>query len=495
MTDAKLTKKIKKGAAVNFIGMISKIIGGPVLFILLTRLYGDSSMGLFLVAYNLIEILGGLTTSGFVDGIIMFSSRHIHKEEDRDIFYSYLRKILIIAATTGLAISILLFFGAPFLNKVYYSDHPTLVPLLQIMAFVLFFEGLTRLLVAIPKAKLLMGIEVIIVGGIAPLSTIGFAVLFYFSGMGPKGIAIAFAATFAITLIMALIALARIIDLKPLLKGSYKKVKTPGIISFVIPQNLNMALNRFVSSMDVLMLAGFGLAPAKIAFYALGAQIVRNVRQVKLIFSGSYAPVIARHFHEGKVEELNRLFSMVIGWIISLGVPVLFFVAFFRHDLLLLFNSNFTTSPDFMLILLVNPFLSCATGLTGNAIVMSGFSRWNLINSLSVGSLNFALNLILIPRWGFYGAAIATAIAGTIVSTMQIIEARVLVGIKLPIKAILPWITIGLILFLWSFFFIPNNTSFIYRAALASTLLTIYLLIYKFGKERIFALANGRPPQ
>jgi O-antigen/teichoic acid export membrane protein len=477
--------KIAKGAMVNFIGMISKVIGGPILYIFLTRLYGKAPMGLFFVAYNIIEIAGGFAIAGFVDSAMLFTSRHMHKESDQDLLYSYLRYIFTLTIGIGFLMCLLGIFGAPLLNKYYYSDYPALTKLLQIMAFMLPLEALTRLAVTIPKAKLNMHYEVIVIGGVAPLSTIALTLLFWYFDWGVIGIAISFTLTFIITLIVALFLLSRVLDLKKLLTGSFNKKVPKGIWSFVIPQNLNMALNRFISTMDIIMLAGFGFPPAQITFYALGAQIVRNGRQIRLIFSGSYAPVIARFHHEKRYLELNKLFSTVIGWIISLAIPVLFIMAYFRHDLLLLFSSEFKVRPDFMLILLISPFWNCATGLYGNAIVMSGYSKWNLVNSLTVGITNFLLNLILIPRYGLYGAAIATATAISLVSIMQIIEARILVGIKLPFRTLIPWLTIGIFLFLPPFFFPGVNISFINRFSFAAIPLIAYIIIYWKFRHRI----------
>ncbi len=145
MSEATLEKRIAKGAVVNFVGMLSKIIGGPVLFLLLTRLYGKVAIGLFFIAYNLVEILGGLAISGFLDAAIMFASRHIHEESDLDTFRSYMRKIMVSTLAISSGLALLLVLGAPLLNQVYYSDYPALVPIVQIMAFILPLEALSRL--------------------------------------------------------------------------------------------------------------------------------------------------------------------------------------------------------------------------------------------------------------------------------------------------------------------------------------------------------------
>lgn len=469
---------IAKGAAINFIGTIAKILGGPVLYILLTRLYGKAPMGMFLVAYTIIEITSGMATAGLVDGVILFCSRYFHDEKDKDRLYSYIRRFFIYTVGIGLLFALIGLVGAPILNRYYYTEYPALTKLLQLMAFIIPLEAVTRLATAIPKAKLNMQNDVIVTGGVTPLVTLVLSVTFWYFELGVLGIALAFVIAYSASIIVALALLSKTIDIPTIIKGRFNRVPTPGILAFAIPQNLNLAFNRFISSMDVIMLAGFGYPPAQVAFYSLGAQIIRNGRQIRLIFSGSYAPVIARYHHEKRTKELNQLFAMVTGWIISLAVPVLFIMGFFRHDLLKLFSSEFTDRPDFMLILLISPFWNCAIGLAGNAIVMAGFSRWNLFNSLSVGIINFILNMLLIPEYGFYGAAIATAIAISAISIAQVIEARFLIGIRLPLRTILPWTFIGLLLFSPIFFSEAANAPLLNRLLYASVPMAIYFGIY-----------------
>ena len=51
-----------------------------------------------------------------------------------------------------------------------------------------------------------------------------------------------------------------------------------------------MTFNSFINNLDVMMLSYFGVSPELIGFYGMGAQIVINLRQVRLVFSGAYAP-------------------------------------------------------------------------------------------------------------------------------------------------------------------------------------------------------------
>ncbi len=450
-----IERKIATGAAINFAGTAAKALSQPLLYIMLTRLYGTQAMGLYLLAFSFIEVTGALTTSGFVDGGLMFASRHMHSTEERTRLYSYMRLVLLMSGGIGLVLALLISLLAPAFVHFYYPSHTSLATVLAYLAWGMPLEALTLTALAIPKAKMIMSYEAVVIGLVKPASVALLALVLRHMGFGAEGIAISFVGAFAVSATVSVYLLLRHLDWRELI--SPIKEIPPGILSFVIPQNLNMALGRLVSSLDVIMLGWFGAAPAQIAFYSLGAQIVRNARQAKLAFSGSYSPVLARYSHEGRTGELNRLFAKVSGWSTALGMASVFAVAYFRQDLLHLFSSSLTGDTTFMLILLVNPFMSVTFGLAGNAIVMAGHSRWNLVNSLTVGGLNFILNLLLIPRFGIIGAATATAAAGATVSIMQIIEARILVGIETPIREVGRWLAVALFILVPPLFLTPQS--------------------------------------
>jgi O-antigen/teichoic acid export membrane protein len=84
---------------------------------------------------------------------------------------------------------------------------------------------------------------------------------------------------------------------------------------------------------------------------------------------------------------------------------------------------------------------------------MTGHSRLLLANSLGSLALNLLLNLLLIPRLGITGAAIATAVSNLTVSSLQIFETRRLEGYAFsPLYYYRVWIALALLapVLLWS---------------------------------------------
>jgi len=240
------------------------------------------------------------------------------------------------------------------------------------------------------------------------------------------------------------------------------------LLIFVVPQNLNLTFTDMISEFDVLMLGFFGVQPALIGYYGVAAQIVLNIHQVRLAFSGAYTPVIARLHGEKRLQEMNISFNKVSRWTMLVAFPFGFLVIFFRRELLRLFHPAFGIPfavpihellPDalvsilqfgylgdmgetgFMIILTLVPLLSCGIGLAGNALTAVGLSGWSLFNSALVAGLSFLFAALLIPDYGLFGAALAAALAAVSIRSIQLIEAWFLIGVRLaPSKIYKPYL-------------------------------------------------------
>jgi O-antigen/teichoic acid export membrane protein len=206
------------------------------------------------------------------------------------------------------------------------------------------------------------------------------------------------------------------------------------MLSFAIPQNLNQALERFLTSVDVVMLGMFGVDARMTGFYSAGALVVRELRHIKLVFSSAYAPHIPRLYESGDRDELGRTLATTSRWIATLVIPALLGLAVLRTDILQLIEPGFSGREAlFMLWLLPIPYLQGSFGLAGNAVVMTGNSQLNLLNSVVTGTTNVLLNVWLIPLFGPVGAAAASAISNSVKAVMEVGEMNRL--LKIPIMA------------------------------------------------------------
>ena len=435
---------LARGAYTNLLGMMGKLLL-PVTFVVITRLFGPDTMGMFLLASMLLDMVANLTVSGINDGVLMLATRSDEDETapGRDL-YQILANGFAISLAIAVALVVFSRVGAPDLLAQYYRSEFDLAALVQVMALALPFRVISVVVIASTKVQMTMKWDALLNGFARSGFLLVACVVAYFVEPSLIGLAWAYVATWAAIGVIALFVFPVYYRYAALLRELGRLRLSGPLIRFAVPQNLNMAFSTFATNLDIVMLAYFQVAPALLGFYGIAAQIVRNVRQVKLIFSGAYAPMIVRLHMKGDTEGMNRTFSMVSRWAITIALPISLIIVFFRSELMQIFDSSFTGDTTFMLLLLVGPLLGCGVGLASNIVVMTGHSKWNLFNSLTAAAINTALNFLFIPRYGLTGAALATAISSIIVTSIRAIEARVLVGATLVPREIYKPLVAGL---------------------------------------------------
>ena len=427
-------KTVAKGALVNALGTAG---GGliAVFFILANRLYDPAVAGVFSIVFVMIQVAFNLTVSGFNDGVLMFGARFVGKSEDDDRFYDVLANGFVIS----IIISVLLIGlswagGATYLSMHY--EQKGIAESIKLITLSLPFTCFTVVVISATKALLTMKWDAILLGFFKPLFLILFSLVFYLLGFALDGLLLSYLLMCIALAVISFFVFCRYFSVKKLLVHLLRFRFSMPLFKFAIPQSLNMTFNTFIANLDVLMLGYFGTSAEMISFYYMGAQTVRNIRSIKLAFSSSYAPLIARSHEEGSVEKIKETFSTVTRWTTTLALPTALVFALLRDDILILFHDSFVYDSSFMLILLVPPLLSCTVGLAGNIVVMTGHSGWNLFNSLLIAGVNALLNYILIPDYGLIGAAAATAIASLLVSILSLLELKFLLNVNLVLKKI-----------------------------------------------------------
>jgi O-antigen/teichoic acid export membrane protein len=208
------------------------------------------------------------------------------------------------------------------------------------------------------------------------------------------------------------------------------------VLGFALPQSLNLTFNRYITRLDSIMLAAFGLSQAELGYFSTAALLTSNIGQIRLVFSGALAPVVARYHSAGERLAFQDALSRVTRWTTSLVVPVILVSLVLREDILHVVSHAYGRNSEFVAVLLIPPFTNCAFGMAGACLMFTGHSRVILGNSFCVAILNTVFTFLLIPRYGMLGAAVATALATSLTTGLQVIELRRLERVAVPWRAI-----------------------------------------------------------
>lgn len=164
---------------------------------------------------------------------------------------------------------------------------------------------------------------------------------------------------------------------------------------------------------DALMLAWLE-GPRATGIYTAAYRLFDAVTDIPGVAVAALFPTLAR-LHQGPRAELRRTYARVVAALAVLGVPALLGLVLLAEPIVvLLYGDGFSESAA------VLRWLSLAVYLifldTANTMLLySGDNLGRVLGlSLVTAAANVLLNLILIPRYSYNGAAIATVLASAL---------------------------------------------------------------------------------
>lgn len=157
------------------------------------------------------------------------------------------------------------------------------------------------------------------------------------------------------------------------------------------------------------------------SIYSIGlfiANVISIPSAAILALVGAQIATLRRHNDEKKINFLYKKSSISL---FIAGTTVFLLVWWNLEDVFRL-TSNYEKliqAKPVILYLGLAKIFEMATGVNGEIIAYSKYFRVNLVLALVLGAATIILNLVLIPKFGYVGAAIATCISLTIFNILK----------------------------------------------------------------------------
>ena len=228
---------------------------------------------------------------------------------------------------------------------------------------------------------------------------------------GPVALAIGYVAAGAVGLFFyATMLLSLLRERGVLHPGAWGEMKIPAkqIFAFALPLLSTELVLLAIQQTDALMLGQLVGAEGVASLRAV-APMARLNQLVLDIFGILFTPLAARLLSRGDHAGINRLYWSTTAWIAVLSFP--FFAATFalaRPAASFLFGAHYADSGGLLAILSLAYYLHAALGPNGLTLSVYNLVRYSLVVNLIAFAVHVAGNLLLIPRYGAMGAAIAT---------------------------------------------------------------------------------------
>lgn len=246
------------------------------------------------------------------------------------------------------------------------------------------------------------------------------------SGLGFNGVVFAIAAGPAITFIVELAIVRRLVSLRPIFDLVYWR----GLVRGSLVLGLAMALGQVYFRIDALLIAF--LRPAvEVGLYGAAYKFIELAGFVMTAIGLSIFPSLARYVSTND-PRLNALFQKSLDISLTAAVPLsVIMFAFPSQIISLSAGSEFKGAESALQLLAPYPILMFASALLARFLVAGHREHRLLVISIAVLFLNITLNVIFLPIYGFKAAAIICL--GTEVGAVAMLAALIQrVGGPLP---------------------------------------------------------------
>lgn len=400
--------EILTGSAWALGARVIATVFGLITSIIIARFYGADILGIVAVLNSFLQLATIFTVLGTNTSILRLIPEHLVKYSPTSAFKVY-RKAQYIVVAISLVTSALFFFGADMIaSKVFSKPHLS------------YYFALASVFVVF-KSLMLLNTEA--VRGIRLIRMFSFMLLL------PQGLNLIFLIS------LGLLFSVRDVPIYAQLGGygltgilgfffmqfAFKKRMKPDdtvhqmgigkILTLSFPMLMTTAMAFIIGQTGVIILGMFR-SEAEIGYYSVAVKLATLTSFILNAVNSMAAPKFSEFFHSHKFDELFYIAKKSAKLIFWTTTPILlFFVIFGKGILIFSFGYKFSMSYPPLVILVLGQFAHSISGSTGLFMNMTGkqdtFKNIMIISAL----LNIILNLLLIPKYGIIGSAVAAMIS------------------------------------------------------------------------------------
>ncbi len=390
--------------------------------LLVARVLDADALGTYALAVAVIQISEVFAIAGLDSGLLRFVSINSSDPlRQREVIGSALKTSLFLS----LAVALLLLFFSGNIASMLHGSHLLQLTLCCYAAAIPFNVATMLYGHAIQGFRKLQP-KIIATQMVSPLLLLLLTLLFRYTAGQKAALFFPFALSAAIAFFWIRPYLSKISGVLPL--DIIRAASDRSMMRYALPFMVVSLLSMMTHWLDVVML-GMLTDTATVGLYHPAARTAGLIRAVLLAFAGIAAPMIAS-LHTGRESaEIGRIYKMVTRWILGLVVPPVILFMLLPEPVLGVFGTRFTASSNALILLTAASFLQVSFGLSSTVLAMTGYARLSLYNALGALGLQVVLNLLLIPRFGITGAALASLLVFFLLSAVRLSEVFILLKI------------------------------------------------------------------
>lgn len=378
--------------------------------------YGAVSLGATILAMGSTFALLGLHV-----GVSRYLPRNDSAAFKRGVILSAAQIIL----PAGLIIGgLVVLFAEPI--AVMLLDGQEQANLLRVFGFGIPFATTVKFSINIVRGQKHSDAKVVIENIAIPLvQFIGIAVA-YAGALNRIGVASAYTVSYVIATLLAVYYVGKHTPLFEQTGATYIREE---LFFFSLPLLFTSVMFMLLTDIDTAMLGYFDTQSA-IAEY----NVAYPISFLLLVFLQSssflFIPILSELHSNDRRQRMGSIYQLLTKWVIFFTSPLFFLtIAYPTKVIKITFGEAYVTAATALLILSIGFFFRAAAGPNGATLTAIGRTRLHLYDTAVATIMNILLNLVLIPRYSYLGAAVATTTSYILLNVLYSYQVYVETGI------------------------------------------------------------------
>lgn len=391
----------------TFVARVVHVLSNAVLMVLLTRfLLSPEEYGILFLALSIIGVARLFSDVGLSKSAARYVTEF--KESDSSqiphVLEIALKYRLLFIGLVGCTLVVTRNVIAGFLGE------PAVAPLLLVGAAYLGFHSLS-----VFNSLLFQGFNCVswsaLVQVVNNVNRIVFAVVFVFVfGFGALGALLGYVVGAALGMCIGFVVLYKYFY------SNYRKAdeREEGLSRRILEYSAPMMITRGAGVLNTkidTILIGVLLNPAAVGFYTLAKQISSSLTVLAGSLGFTISPTYGEQKANERLDQASRMYRKTLEYTLLLYLPGAVGVIIVAEPTIrIVFGEAYLDAAPVLQVLGIYVVLRAINETTTKALDFLGRARIRAIAKGSTAVGNFLLNLVLIPKLGVVGAAVATVI-------------------------------------------------------------------------------------
>jgi O-antigen/teichoic acid export membrane protein len=416
---------VAKGAGISFSG---KITGTGIKYltqVIIARFLGTELFGLYALGIVLCQVGETLARMGLQSGTVRYTSIH-NSTRDLPRLKGVLQQATGIPLFGGSILGIAFFLSSKFIAEGIFAE-PSLTPVLRVIAIAIPLGASMNVTAFASTGFQTTKYMIYVTGLLHPISNLLLVVLLCALGLGLYGAVAAWVAAAFIGLSVSIYFIRKIFPADSW-KGIKSIVEAGKLLRFSLPLAFGGFLGFILLWMSTLML-GYYRSAYEVGIFRAASQTALLLIIILNSLNSIFSPMIADLFHKEDQNKMERIFKLTTRWSFSSTLPLFIIIWAGGQHILHIFGQEFVSGWLPLVILAGGQLVNAGTGGIAYMLIMSGHQYHKLFGDVLLVILNFLLNIVLVPRWGLLGAAVATSISMASVNLLRVVQVYVLLKV------------------------------------------------------------------